>query len=318
MKQVHMSQESTAVVDVRLLATHFFSKAALLSSQHFRSVFKQLRDSYPTDMARLCVLHIAENGLDQLGRKVLGWLCHENLYLGPLLDPEFLSLALAHRAFEVFRLSDSQFSLRFSDVLTPDDPNFDRALLPRALDLLLGLENYRAFLGHIKVLTRDTNPHIRSKAVKAICQIRPNRFVVDNQVQAKDARVRANAIEALWHIATDEAAEVFRLAVADSNHRVVFNALVGLYFLCDPTALPRMLELAESNSVEFRRAAAWALGFIGEPKARSVLEKLQSDQSTEVRANAMQALARLRPEPEGTAERSEPLHELTAPELSIA
>jgi hypothetical protein len=84
-------------------------------------------------MARLCIAHIAENGLDQLGRKVFGWLCSESLYMGALLDPEFLGIGLAHRVLEIFRVSDSQFSSKFSAVLTPDDPKFDRSVLPRAL-----------------------------------------------------------------------------------------------------------------------------------------------------------------------------------------
>jgi hypothetical protein len=316
LSRCNMSRESTALLNAGVLARQFFSKAAPLSAQQFRSVFERLRNAYPADMARLCIAHIAENGLDPLGRKVFGWLCSENLYMGALLDSEFLSLALAQRVLEVFRVSDSQFSSRFSEVLTPDGPNFDRSVLPRALDLLLGLEDYQTFVGILKVLTTDSDPYVRSKAVKALCQIRPTKAVVERQMQQPDPRVRANAIEAMWHVASDEAAAIFRSAATDCNHRIAFNALLGLYFLNDATALQRMLELATSNSVEFRRAAVWAFGFIADSRTRSALEKLQLDPSPAVRLQASRALAKLGREPEAITECAQPLDQLATPELS--
>lgn len=280
----------------------FFKRAADTTPEQFRAIFDQLRRSYPDEMARLCVRHVAENGPDEVGRRVVGWLCKESLYLPLLLDAKFLRPDLAARAVEVFRTRDEHFSLKFSKVLTPGAPEFDIAVLPRALELLAGLQDYSVFLPHLQVLTKYTNPYIRSKAVKSFCQLRPTKSVIQRQTESADDRVRANAVEAMWHVPTDDARELFRAAAKDTNHRVVLNALVGLYFLEEPTAFDEILALADHSSTEFRKAAVWALGFIADPRARNTLEKLMVDASLLVRLNAQRALAKLTLEPQHATE----------------
>lgn len=271
----------------------FFKRAADTSPEQFRAVLDQLRRSHPDEIAGLCVRHVAENGLDEIGKRVVGWLCKESLYLPLLLDAKFLRPELAARALEVFRTRDEHFSLKFSKVLTPGTPEFDGGVLPRALELLSGLHDYGVFLPHLQVLTKHSNPYIRSKAVKAFCQLRPTKSVIQRQTESADDRVRANAVEAMWHVPTDDARKLFRTAAKDANHRVVLNALVGQYFLDEPTALNEILKLTDHSSPEFRRAAVWALGFIADPGARNILETLKVDASPLIRLNAQRALAKL-------------------------
>ena len=50
-------------------------------------------------------------------------------------------------------------------------------------------------------------------------------------MQSLDPRVRAGAIEALWHHPNDDTRSMLEAALADPHHRVMGNALVGLYGL---------------------------------------------------------------------------------------
>ena len=279
------------------MAKYFFGLVAHSSPKEFPAAFDQLRRRYPAEIAKLCVIHIAENGLDEIGEKVVGWLRIGELYLRPLLDPNLIRIDAARKALQALRASDDLFSFKFSKVLTPEDENFDPALLPRALELLVGLDNHEIFLPRLQVLTKYPNAHVRSKAVKALCQIRPSKSLVERQLQVIDSRVRANALEAIWHVKTDEAKGIFLSALTDCNHRVVLNALVGLYFLNEESALDNMLAFASSESVEFRRAATWALEFIADPSTRTALLTLASDSLPGIRATAQKALAKLASEP---------------------
>lgn len=114
------------------------------------------------------------------------------------------------------------------------------------------------------------------------------------QLQAEDGRVRANAIEALWEVQTQEAADIFREVLGDAHHRVVVNVLIGLYRQNDPSAFERLLECARHASELHRAAAVWALGYLEEMKGVPVLEKLAAEDGSEmVRQRAAKVLAAL-------------------------
>ncbi len=109
----------------------------------------------------------------------------------------------------------------------------------RALALLDGLKDYSVLFPWLRGLTACADERIRSQAVKAFCKLRSNTAVILRQLKAEDGRVRANAIEALWMIQTPEAADIFREALGDRHHRVVVNALIGLYRQNDPSAFEK-------------------------------------------------------------------------------
>lgn len=67
----------------------------------------------------------------------------------------------------------------------------------RALTLIEDIEDYSAFYPRLCTLTWHPDNHIRSKALLALCRVRPNRSAIDRQLESPDARVRANAIEAV-------------------------------------------------------------------------------------------------------------------------
>ena len=158
--------------------------------------------------------------------------------------------------------------------------------LVRALTLMEDIQDYSAFYPRLCTLTWHPDNFIRSKAVLALCRVRPNRSLIDRQLESPDARVRANAVEALWSAPQGSAIRLFQEALADDNHRVVVNALVGLYHHKDETYYERMVALAAHPEPRFRAALAWALGQLHEPRLLPLLQKLTSDESLEVRTRA--------------------------------
>ena len=154
--------------------------------------------------------------------------------------------------------------------------------LVRALKLMEDIEDYSAFYPRLCPLTWHPDNFIRSKAVLALCRVRPNRSLIDRQLESADARVRANAIEALWHAPERSAMRVFQEALADNHHRVVVNALVGLYYHKDESYYEKMVALGNHPEPRFRAALAWGLGQIREDRLVWLLEKLAADASPEV------------------------------------
>jgi HEAT repeat protein len=112
---------------------------------------------------------------------------------------------------------------------------------------------------------------------------------------SEDARVRASAVEALVGRATnaEDARSVFRAALQDKNHRVVGNALVGLYSMGDKSALDEMIVLSKHKDHLFRAAMAWAMGFVKDIRAIPTLREMNSDPSLVVRKRALNSLLML-------------------------
>jgi HEAT repeat protein len=112
-------------------------------------------------------------------------------------------------------------------------------------------------------------------------------------MRSEDSRVRANAIEAVWFHQTPESAAIFRNALSDPCHRVVVNALVGLYYQNDETALETLISLTRHPAESFRAAAVWAFGHIYDDRAIKPLMSLVDDDSEVIREKAARVLAKL-------------------------
>jgi HEAT repeat protein len=218
------------------------------------------------------------------------WLVGEGKYFEAIFDLTALPVEAAAKALVPLRDSDLHF---FPNFISAASALQSPAQILRALSLLPALGDYSALLPLLRTLGRHPDHRVRSKAVKLLCQLRPNKSLIERQMLSTDTRVRANAIEALWHVQTAEAREILRSAVADSNHRVVANALVGLHLQHDGSAIETMIRLAAHSDALFRTAMAWAFGFILDPRARPTLEHLAQDPSGMVKKRALQSLLSL-------------------------
>jgi HEAT repeat protein len=72
----------------------------------------------------------------------------------------------------------------------------------------------------------------------------------------------------------EEVQDIFLIACNDPHHRVAVNALLGLYYQKEATALDSLHSLAAHSSREFRAAAMWGIRLIKDPKSIPALQEL--------------------------------------------
>jgi hypothetical protein len=194
---------------------------------------------------------------------------------------------VARKAFAVLKTVDPSFIINF--LKASDRISSPQAIL-RALSVVPGLGDYSILIPWLRKLCIHADERVRSRSIKLFCELRPNKALIERQMQSDEPRVRANAIEALWHSRTLDATAFFKSATSDVNHRVVGNALVGLHLQGDPSAVTKMIELSQSPDPLFRAAMAWCFGFIRDERAISVLDVLSKDASARVRKRALASL----------------------------
>jgi len=222
--------------------------------------------------------------LDAFTSEAIDWLVATRQYLSTLVDPEVLSKDEALRVAKRMREADPDFFSHFASLNTN---------IESALEVLQGIGGHDPLVWWLYGLTRHPAERIRSKAAKMVCEIRPNTELIERQLQTKDSRVRANAIEALWPVRTGRADRILREALSDTSHRVVMNALVGLYFHGKQESLDEITKFAHHSSPLFQSAAAWALGHIGDQRGVPVLEELAKGRCSMVRKRAKASLEKL-------------------------
>jgi HEAT repeat protein len=166
----------------------------------------------------------------------------------------------------------------------------------RPLGLLSALSDYTALLPWLSQLAHSSDGRVRSRAAKLLYGLRPDIDQIKAQLQDPSPRVRANVLEGLWKSDSAEAAALFKAALADENHRVVGNALVGLYLQGDSSAIPKMIELSQSPDAAMRATMAWSFGYIKAERGIPPLQRLSLDSSPNVRKHAYAGLVTLQRE----------------------
>jgi hypothetical protein len=272
------------------------------SREDFPAFFQQLRQSDPEKAIRACIRHLSDRGADDLGTQIISSFAASDHYFSAVLDPEVLSLESAKRVSHLFRKADPYFFTHLSRLAFGTQAPLSPSFTTRALAILDELSKDDPIVPWLRQLTNHPDERVRSKAVKVLCRLRPSKSTVELHLQSTDARVRANAIEALWHTPGSEAAPIFKSVLNDQHHRVVANALVGLYYRKDPQALKMMINLTEHPSPMFRVAMIWALGTVADRRAVPTLQKLLGDPSESVSQKAQRVLATFGPDPAGRAQ----------------
>jgi len=160
----------------------------------FTSFFTRVRQAYPEKVKQLTLRQIAFQPESAAAREMAAWLAAASAYMALLFDPAFLPLEEARRAIAVMRAADAKFAVKLTRAM---QETTGADCLVRALTLIEDIEDYSAFYPRLCTLTWHSDNYIRSKAVLALCRVRPNRSLIDRQLEWPDARVRANAIEAV-------------------------------------------------------------------------------------------------------------------------
>lgn len=261
----------------------------------FANFFRFLRRAYPDEATRVILRKLAAGSLHPFTTEALEWLAFGGRYLPNLLEEKVLSRDEASRVAHLLRESDPKFLSYFSTLSAGAHRPSNSTMLANALALIEAVGAHESLFWWLYGLTGHADQRIRSRAARIVCELRPKPELIERQLQSHDARVRANAVEALWTIRTPDAARILRQAASDTSHRVVMNALVGLYIQGDNTVLNRIIEFARHRSPLFQSAAAWALGCIGHPSGIPVLQELIADRCAMVRKRAQASLAKLTP-----------------------
>jgi hypothetical protein len=261
--------------------------------EDFSAPFQRLRKMFPREVAEACLWFIASHELNAAGRGMAFWLSTQGRYVDILFESDAVPADVACKALAALKTVDEAFLIRF--MKAAEQISSPSAIL-RALSLVPALGDYSILIPWLRKLCVHTDERVKSRAVKLLCELRPNRALIERQMQSADPRVRANAIEALWRSRTPEATEIFQSAASDVHHRVVGNALVGLHLQDDPGALLKMIELSRHPDPLVRAAMAWCFGFIQDERAVPVLQDLSKDASMVVRKRALRSLLALQPQ----------------------
>ncbi|MCX6619931.1 MAG: HEAT repeat domain-containing protein [Acidobacteria bacterium] len=203
------------------------------------------------------------------------------------------AVSLIRRLMRVEPLLDSQLIARTLEEASKEQKQGMERRIGRALEVLTGVVGGARVLPALTRLVKHTSPHIRSKAALLIGRANRNAGWVRMMLLESDARIRANAVEALWKCDVRGCEELFLKASADRTSRVAGNGAVGLYHLGDVRAIRLLRELAERPQDAFRTTAAWAMGETEDPRFLGVLAEMVTDEAPGVRRNALRARTRI-------------------------
>lgn len=167
----------------------------------------------------------------------------------------------------------------------------------RALDILDVTSSGRRIVQILSHLMDYPNPRIASKAMLVIGKRIQNVDWAEKQVLTQtDSRSRANAIETIWGVDTNQAKRVLAQAAHDPNNRVAGNSAFGLHVLGDARSSALAKRMAYEAAPSFRSTAAWVMGQIGDPEFLGPLKDLIRDDNPAVKSASLRSILHIRRE----------------------
>jgi hypothetical protein len=270
-----------------------FDRDAVESRARIREMFDVDREAF-----YLSALEILKAAGDSRGCHYLVTLFVAYDLLLPALCDASLSkeqaLMLARAAGRVDSLTDVSLAKSLADSSGEGDPRVSARDAGRLMEVLSEISDGTRILPSLMRMLRHPNAHVRSKAVKMIGRGSRSVRWVQGRLAESDPRVRANAVEALWGVDTEEARALLLSATRDGNNRVAGNALVALYRIGDNSVIPELLKMSEHESALFRSTAAWVMGESGDTRFTETLAGLMRDTNAAVRTRALAALGRIK------------------------
>jgi len=228
---------------------------------------------------------------------VLTLLLRDAAFLSKLCDPDLFSLAEATEIARRLQKLDPSFDVRIIKQIASAASNADKltaATAERLLEIMAAFSDLSRILPVLAELLKHPSPRIRSKAVLLIGRASASAKLAESHLKEADRRVRANAIEALWGNASNEARSILIASVSDSNNRVAANAALGLYKLDETCCIAVILDMAENPSPIFRLSAVWTMNETQDPRFLVTLAKLIADADQRVRQLAFTSVAKIR------------------------
>jgi HEAT repeat protein len=199
---------------------------------------------------------------------------------------------------------DVKLARRLADNYRAGVVNLDATL--RILNMLSGSADNTRIAPFLVQLLRNAHPHLTSKLALLLGKSGDGAKWAERMFAARDPRVHANLIEALWGTDSPEAREILWAMASALDRRTAANALVGLYKIAEPASVPMIVEMSKHDSAEFRASAACAMGETGDAAFHPSLAKMITDADPAVRRNALRALARIREHASRLADEARP------------
>jgi len=229
---------------------------------------------------------------------VAGVIQNSNLGVDPLLDertPPDTALLLARGLAEAESLTDARLLRKMLENAQGVVAAIPKDTVLRVLWLIEKISDCSRVTPYLMQLARHPSSEVRSKSALPLGRGNLNLMRVKQFLGSEDGRMRANAIESGMH--TPRVRDLFHEAATDPNRRVAVNALVGLCKAGERDAHSRLIELAGSEDPISRRAAAWAMGQVGDLEFVATLEALAEDEDKVLRTVATRSLTLLNTRP---------------------
>jgi hypothetical protein len=168
------------------------------------------------------------------------------------------------------------------------------------MEVLETITDERSLLALLRFFLRSRVPQIASKTVLILGR-RCNRPDWMRHVMTEgDDRIRANLIESLWRRREpEEIRTILEEAVKDQHHRVVANAVYGLFLGGYEGYQSGIDQLIANRDPIFRQAAIWVIGSIGAAEVTPQLKRLLTDPDSGVRRKAFAAMKTLQARNQG-------------------
>jgi hypothetical protein len=261
-----------------------------------RKRISEILQYQPEIFYRTTIEILRKDTASRAAQHLVGLLISVGLLFRALCDPALdrePAMQLARQAQMGDPTADIRLAQQLADATTGDS-GIAAGMAERLLEIIDAISDGKRILPSLMRMLRNDNAYLRSKVVLMIGRGRGSLNWIEKRLQETDNRVRANAIEAIWGLDTQEARDLLVLASRDVNNRVVGNALVGLYRLGESLPLADLVKMAAHESPVFRRTAAWAMGETGDPRFGEVLGRMIADANGEVRKGAFTAVRRVR------------------------
>jgi hypothetical protein len=228
-------------------------------------------------------------------------LLRQNSIFQRLSDPGPIAMERAHVVFGRLIALDPSFDVKMAKML-PDRTGINHSVAleglraARAIEVLDAGSKGRRLLPVLSHLAESRDPRLRAKAMLFVGRRIQSPGWAEKQLEHKDPRIRANAVESLWGLDTLPARELLHRCVNDSASRVAGNSLIGLYLVGEPGILEEVSSMSAAANERFRATAAWSMGRIGNSLFVPDLTTLVRDEDQLVRGTALRSLIGIRRE----------------------
>lgn len=214
-----------------------------------------------------------------------------------ICDPTQTSFEEALSLFRQLQKSDPKADLRLARAIMPETGATSGEVVDRAVSLLVAIVDGPKLLPQLLQAFRVVDERCRAKLTTVIGRYHRNRDWIEERMQDRCSRVRANMIEAFWGRSGSDAIGLFYRGLNDQAPRVIANAALGLYKAGRAEALPVLaVDLGANPSRPFRASGAWAMGSTHDARFLKLLAEMVKDPDSRVRKNAFRAIGEIKRE----------------------